>query len=234
MNNCLIFTLNEKIEVPLRPLKGYVVTLTEAKNYTFYGGIVNPPSTTFRRIYGDAMFYTDNTFSTIDGDGKTQSIKQGNYYVKVNKAPCQIVVQDDYLLRKIECADTRLIKCRPISAISYITDVEPLHLDSSDLQYFNSIKEIYLQGLTIADKIIRFDIRDFGKCVELFALQVPAGAYGEIEELLQAMYDNGRLSGTLNIYGLNVSAGRTNITYQGTKITAAMKFQFSDAGWSIL
>lgn len=234
MNNCLIFTLNEKIEGPLRPLKGYVITLTEEKNYILYSGIIIKPGIS-RRIYGDALFYTDDTFSTIDGDGKTQAItKNGYYYVKVNKAPCQIVIQDNYLTMRTECLDTRLSKYRNTTALVYYDGVEPLHVDSSDLREINNIVEVYTDELSVADKIIRFDIRDFGKCVKLFAFRVPAGAYGEIEELLQAMYDNGRRSGTLTISGMNVPAGRTNITYHGTRITAAMKFQFSDSGWSIL
>ena len=84
MNNCLISTLNEKVDGVFRPLNGYVVTLTLAKNYTIYSSFSTIVS---RDIHGDAAFYTDDTFSTIDGDGKHKEMSSGYVYVKVNKAP---------------------------------------------------------------------------------------------------------------------------------------------------
>ena len=75
---------------------------------------------------------------------------------------------------------------------------------------------------------------DFSKCIRLGNFFPCVGATGEVEELLQAMYDNGRRSGTFILSGSTITKGDTNITYQGARLTKEMKFQFSDTGWSVV
>lgn len=233
MNNCLINTLNERVEGPLRPFNGYVITLTTEKNYNIPAWFTEK---TTRDIYGDAVFYTDESFSTIDGDGKHKEIPRGSIgslYVKVNKAPCQIVIRDDYSSTGMECTDTRLLKFRNIGYIGRPAGVEPFYIDSSDLRELNTIREVYL-FTTNSDEIVHFDIMDFAKCTNLGPFYPCGGAIGEVEELLQAMYDNGRRSGTFIIAGTKITRGETNITYQGTRLIKEMKFRFSDTGWEIV
>lgn len=233
MNNCLINTLNEKVDGPLRPLDGYVITLTSEQNYNIPAWFTKKTS---RDIYGDAVFYTDASFSTIDGDGKHKEIPAGSsssLYVKVNKAPCQIVIRDNYSSTGMECTDSRLLKFRNIKYIGRPQGVEPFYMDSSDLRELNAISEVYL-FTTNSDEIVHFDIMDFAKCTKLGPFHPCGGAIGEVEELLQAMYDNGRRSGTFTIGGDKIIRGETNITYQGARLLKTMKFQFSDTGWSIV
>lgn len=114
------------------------------------------------------------------------------------------------------------LKCSSFINASFANS--DLHADLSDLAAATSATTLSLNNMAYA----RGNIAELGPCVSLNSLYInsSAGIVGELKDLLDAMVDAGRTSGTLSVNGAS-----SGVTYNGSSLSLK-SFTFSGSGWS--
>lgn len=93
---------------------------------------------------------------------------------------------------------------------------------------FNTATALTYLSLANCSQIIG-DVKNLGNCISCttFTLNTLKQISGTIESLFDALYANGRHSGTVSVFGIESS-----LTFNGVAPTTSVKATFTDSGWS--
>lgn len=182
------------------------------------------------KIVGNAYFAT--SFSDTTSLGTEKDVTDGNNQWICASGPFYFLVEKGAFKTYSGAAGQGFVRDLDDSFVGASVSLTTLSMTSS--QMAGDVKELARMGtlasLSLSDNSNLYgDVKNFGKMIGLTSLSCGVNKVsGTLEELCQAMCDNGRTSGTMTI-----AVQGSFITYNGTVPNTNLTATFSGGSYSI-
>lgn len=246
MENCLVTTLKQTVDNDNLPiLDSIVINVVKTEEER----LPEQKYLEFRLVENTSL-----TFTVLDGSNKialSETFMENNpkNTVTVTNPPSNVFkiyfVNDNYKVKVSSKNNIQVFRNYIGISATKRTYIEPIYNGMSGLDnlrnFINSSSSLpfNIEILKDATSLVTFmssyspncygDIASLGDCILLETLRLTGtSCSGNVEELAQKQVDNGRTSGTLQIFAAN-----SNIKYNGSSIATYITITFNENGYVI-